>query len=630
MAGAALIAAPAAAQRAGENAVASAADAFGSSVGNERVGLYNPGGARGFSPIQAGNVRIEGLYFDLQADLNDRLTDGWAVRVGLTAQGYPFPAPTGVADFSLRQAGNEAVLSTFVGVGPFGGVRLELDGQLPVNEQLGLAGGIGYNREEFYYGGSRQVISAAIIPRWRPTDGVEIMPFWSVADSSGGEAQPLIRTEGNAFLPPRLERRKYFGQSWAENENRHTNYGLLSSARLSENWMLRGGIFRSLIESDKNFVDISDKTTREGIADRYVLAEADRRFGSVSGEVRASGSFVEGDRLHIVHLAGRARQQKRRFGGGELVFIGRGRIDEVIKVPEPDFNFGPQTRDQVRQFTGGIGYEGRWRDVGELSLGIQKTNYRKTVETPTGPRPASKDSPWLMNGTVSIFASKALVFYAGYTKGLEESPVASELARNKDEAPPAIITEQMDAGFRYAFNDNLRLVAGVFDVKKPYYALDNTLLFRNLGTVQHRGVELSLAGQIAKGLNVVAGTVFLDAKLSGEEVEQGRVGKRPINAIGRVSSAAAEYRLPWIEGLSVDVAYESTSKRTANTRNTLFIPARYVWSPGFRYRFRIGDKPATLRGQIATANNVYGYNLIGEGFYYNFPRRYLLNLITDL
>ena len=35
-------AAPALGQRGGENAVASAQDAFGTSVGNERVGLYFP------------------------------------------------------------------------------------------------------------------------------------------------------------------------------------------------------------------------------------------------------------------------------------------------------------------------------------------------------------------------------------------------------------------------------------------------------------------------------------------------------------------------------------------------------------------------------------------------------------
>ena len=74
------------AQRAADNAVASAQDAFGNSVGNENIGLYSAGNARGFSPSEAGNLRIEGLYFDQQIQLGNRLVRGSTIRVGLSAQ----------------------------------------------------------------------------------------------------------------------------------------------------------------------------------------------------------------------------------------------------------------------------------------------------------------------------------------------------------------------------------------------------------------------------------------------------------------------------------------------------------------------------------------------------------------
>ena len=44
------------AQQAQDNAVKSAEDAFGSTVESESVGLYSTSSARGFSPVQAGNV----------------------------------------------------------------------------------------------------------------------------------------------------------------------------------------------------------------------------------------------------------------------------------------------------------------------------------------------------------------------------------------------------------------------------------------------------------------------------------------------------------------------------------------------------------------------------------------------
>ena len=50
--------------RAAENAVNSAEDAFGTSIGSETVGLYSASSARGFNPQLAGNIRLDGLYFD--------------------------------------------------------------------------------------------------------------------------------------------------------------------------------------------------------------------------------------------------------------------------------------------------------------------------------------------------------------------------------------------------------------------------------------------------------------------------------------------------------------------------------------------------------------------------------------
>ena len=41
-------------------------------------------------------------------------------------------------------------------------------------------------------------------------------------------------------------------------------------------------------------------------------------------------------------------------------------------------------------------------------------------------------------------------------------------------------------------------------------------------------------------------------------------------------------------------------------------------------------KPATVRAQVPTANNVYGFGNIGEGFYYNVPRRFQMSLTVDM
>ena len=88
------------AQHASDDPVAAADDAFGLTMGRESIGMYGPYGVRGFNPQVAGNVRIDGLYFDQEGYLSSRVVDGSTIRVGVSESGYAFPAPTGIVDYS--------------------------------------------------------------------------------------------------------------------------------------------------------------------------------------------------------------------------------------------------------------------------------------------------------------------------------------------------------------------------------------------------------------------------------------------------------------------------------------------------------------------------------------------------
>ena len=631
LAGASLLAAAAGfAQRSNENAVTSATDAFGTSVGNERVGIYNPFMARGFSPVQAGNVRLDGLYFDLQATPGERLIAGTTVRVGISAQSYPFSAPTGIADYSIRRSGDEAVASVTATGSTIGPRSLAIDAQIPIGGGLSVAAGTGYIADRFHYGGDQEVVGVTVIPRWRsPGKSVEIIPFVHWYGTSGGEAQPIYFSDGS-YLPPEIERDNYFGPDWARGALGALNAGAIGTVRTG-GWTLRGGLFRSVLDLERSFTEIALDMSGEGVADRFVAEDRDRSNASWSGELRASRAISDGQRLHTLHFTLRGRDQDRRYGGGALHPFGRRRIDEPLgDVPRPAFALGPQTRDEVRQTSYGAGYDMRWRDVGEIAFSLQRTDYRKEVETPSGPLPVSANESWLMNATASVRAADWLTFYAGFARGLEESPVAPQVAVNRDEAPPAIATRQVDAGVRIVLPRNMRLVAGLFDVSKPYFALDTGRVFRRLGEVRHRGVELSLSGQPLPGLTAVVGAVFYDGTLSGDEREAGLVGEHPVGWFGRYVNGALDYRAPGAEGLSLDIAYESTSDRAADRLNSFVIPARYVVALGARYRFDVDGAPAVLRLQTTNIMGNYGWNNIGEGFHYNLPRRWSATLAVDL
>src|SRR5439155_4690824 len=101
-------------------------------------------------------------------------------------------------------------------------------------------------------------------------------------------------------------------------------------------------------------------------------------------------------------------------------------------------------------------------------------------------------------------ASKNLTFYAGYTRGLEDTIIAPENAINAGEAQPATLRKQVDAGLRYHLSPCLTLVAGVFEIQKPYFDRDALRFYTRVGTLSHRGIEMSLSGTVREGLKIVA------------------------------------------------------------------------------------------------------------------------------
>ena len=619
------------AQRADDNAVKSADDAFGNSVGNENIGLYSPFEVRGFSAVDAGNVRLDGLYFDRQTDPITLLVPSSTMRVGISAQGYLLPAPTGIVDYQLARAGEKPRISPVVGYGPFDSLFVDIETQMPlIAGKLGIAGGVSYFEDAFESGSDERGWSVAAAPRWRPTESIEIIPFYSRTTIEDSEAQPLIFVSG-PHLPPEIERAHFFGQTWADNDSVGENYGAVANVGFGQDWTINAGLFRSQFQADASFADLFLDTTPDGLANRVMVADRNQKFGSTSGELRVGKRFVSGKRFHALYYALRGRDQQRRYGGSDFADLGVARIGERADQPEPQFEFGSQTRDEVTQWTHALAYRGRWSEHIEVTAGLQKTRYEKEVTEPGALAPQlGKDDPWLYNAGLALYQSDKLAWYASYSTGLEEGGVAPENAANKNAAPPAIRTRQWDAGLRYALTPSLKLVAGVFDIQKPYYGLDNANVFRELGEERHRGFELSLAGEVVEGLSVVFGTVLMEPRVSGEEVANGTIGKVPVGQTERFTIGSAEYQLPWMPSFSVSATVQSVADRMASSDNRLSIPARSVLDLGARYRFQIGGAPATLRLSFGNVFDKFGWRTnSSEVFVTNAPRRIALTLAAD-
>lgn len=601
--------------RSAENAVTQAEDAFGFTIGRESLGLYTSSNVRGFSPLAAGNVRIEGLYFDQFLGPNARLRQSTSIRVGLSAQGFPFPSPTGIVDYRLRKPGEEASLSALVNGDSYGNASIEADAVVPIVQgKLSLAVGA-FGSQNSYYNGTDSVWhNQGAILRWRPSPDVEITPFYTRSEVRGDEAGPLYIPAG-PYLPPRVPRRRYDGPGWADYNSIAALQGLLVSVAPSPDWLVRGGLFRSLYDDASAYSHFLTDLQPDGSANRLIIADPRSKFVSVSGELRVTRRLAEGPRVHLFHLSGRARDRRQRYDGSVATDFGPTRIGERFDTPRPDYDFGPQTRDAVRQWTLGFAYEGRWRDVGEIGFGVSKTDYEKRVALP-GLAPATTGSkPWLYNVSAAAYVTPRLALYGSYARGLEESGVAPGNAVNRNEPLAAIITTQWDGGLRYGLTDKLKLIVGVFELKKPYYNLDQTGRFTLLGDVRNRGLEMSLSGALTPQLDIVAGAVLLEPHVTGEGVALGRVGPRPLGIPKRSVQLNLDWRPPPLPGFSLDLSVENNSRIPSTRDNLVSLPGRTLVDIGARYRFRLAGQDASVRVRVSNLFAVRGFELRGAGAY---------------
>ncbi len=520
------------------------------------------------------------------------------------------------------------MVSVLAGYGPMGGGRIEVDGQFPLGETLSVAAGIAGFDDEYASGSDAVFGSYAVAARWRPADDVLVLPFWSRVDAWDREAAPLY-VAAPGTLPPKVERRRYIGPDWADYRNVATNYGVLGRAPLPGGFDLAAGLFRSVNDTRENHAHLLTGVLPDGSALRRISRDPRQQLASTSGELRVSRAWVAGDWAHALHASLRGRKRDSLYGGGAAVDFGPTNVADVIDAPEPAYVLGARTRDVVEQWTGGLAYDVRWRGRGSLMLGLQRTDYRKTVRRPDAADAKVHDPAWLYNAAASWTLTPNLALYGSVARGLEESGVAPDSAANRTQALPAIITDQWDVGVRWILPHNLRLVAGAFQVKKPYFAPDEANVFLEMGAVRHRGVEMSLTGSPVEGLTLVAGAVLMQPRVTGEPVAQGRIGREPVGQTERVLTLSGTWALP-VEGLSATFGANHHGRRVADQLNHAYVPAATIVDLGLRYRFDVGETPALLRLQVTNVTNELDWKVISSGtFEVNAPRTAALFLTID-
>jgi len=624
------------AQRASDNVTTQSSDAFGRAVGNEKSGLYTVDDVRGFNPVDAGNVRLEGLYFDQIEKVSTRLVDGSTIRVGPASQHYPFPAPTGLVDYSLTQPHAKPSYSVTFDNGStsslgYGGsieFKQPLDG-----ERLGISGGVGFRDFRRTEGGTGLARTFGGTLAFRPSPGAELLLFAGDFRYRSDEARPTLFLTGTAG-PPMLERGQDLAQPWTARSSDTWLWGAIGKVPLGASLRLENGLYYTRRDQHRAFADLYTGVQVDGTTSGHkIVADAGSFDASLSGETRLVRQWHSGAISQQVTLSLRGRHKVRRFGGSASFQFGPSTLLASSLLPQPAYMIGPKNRDRVDQLT----YGAAWSLVSvhgfALDAGLSKTRYTKAIDfaDPLLADPVTRDNPLTWNISASLTVAKGLSLYAGASHGQEEALIAPDVAVNRSEAPPAIHTRQIEGGAKFAVTPHLTLIAGAFSITKPYYNLDSTQRYRQLGSLNNRGVELSLTGQVAPGFNVVGGLLLLDPRISGEAVSSGQIGPRPVGQIRRHGVLNFDWRpAAGKSPMSLDLAIENFSSRIGNSANTLNAAPRTTVNLGARYRFHMGTGTFLLRPLVQNLLGNYGWQVsTSGGWTYTAPRAFTLQLVAD-
>ncbi len=620
------------------NPVTSADDAFGFTIGEESVGIYDASSVRGFDLEAAGNYRVNGSYFVKSSGVSSFFLDRTTVRIGLNTLNVDLPGPSGVVDFKLRDpAASEPSLLT-AGLDEYEQPYMDLllkgrsrDGRL--SGALGL--GLVFDKKDAQGGedGRSWLLGGTARATLGPV----------TAQVFGGEfdyerAATFRFTLDDPNVRPRLKRGRFLGQDWARPRGQRRIAGLLADAPLGGGWSAGAtGVFSQEDPTraySQLFLDVDGTLGARSL----VVVSPQQRATAWSGEGRLSWTGETGAAAHRVTFVARGRRSRHLFGGDLVVDLGRADLSRPApQATAPDLSTArANLHDETDQWGLGASYRMTWSNRLTVNAGVLRTDYEKTFIAADGVARSRAVAPVLFNVGGAVRVVRGLDLYASYSRGLEEAGAAPSSAANRNEVLNAIRVTQREVGLRYALSDRLVLLGAAFETEKPYAGLDGvTNVYRTLGTVRHRGIEASLSGRLTEALTVVVGGVWLDPEISGDEADSGAIGRRPVGVPQLRGVASLNYAVAAAPGLSLDAGLDYVGASPFRAApgpdgRQPRLSAEWEANFGLRYRLDVAGWRPTLRAQVLNAFGGYGLTVNGaETLDYTAPRRFRVLLTTE-
>lgn len=196
-----------------------------------------------------------------------------------------------------------------------------------------------------------------------------------------------------------------------------------------------------------------------------------------------------------------------------------------------------------------------------------------------------------------VTPAPGLSFFANRIEALQQGPSAPLdplIVTNPGETLAPRRSVQYELGGKVRFGTLFASLAA-YHIERPGEGILPDGSFGYLGDQRHQGLELTVNGEIAPNLRLIAGAAITDAELDGGNAVPG--------VADFTANADIEWDLPFVPGMTLTGRAVHTSDQWVDTANTLEINDWTRFDVGARYVFAAGNTPVTLRATIDNIAN---------------------------
>lgn len=241
----------------------------------------------------------------------------------------------------------------------------------------------------------------------------------------------------------------------------------------------------------------------------------------------------------------------------------------------------------------------------QLTLGLraQQVNQKlaKYKETAVTPLVGVVAKPW----------GEAISLYGNYVEGLSAGTTVKAPYANEGETFKPYKTKQMEVGVKWITGDITQTVS-LFQISKPALIEANNRQLLD-GEQRNRGVEWNIFGQVARGLTLLGGTAYTEAKQT-KTTRGANQGLAQFGVPKLTLNLGADWAIPGVQGLAVSGRVNHTGAQWLTGDNSVKLPGWTTVDVGARYALRIGAQPVVLRATVTNlANKAYYDSIWGAG-----------------